>query len=110
MCFSTLVEERAFMSALQHSAEPQPKAKPFNAEQRSKQRKDEESQKLKSYFFSKISKSFLCALCTTIPKILCGLRRIFVPCFPQIFLCDSVFPPCPLWLAVAFDLLQINFC
>jgi len=26
--------------------EPQPKAKPFNAEERSKQRKDEESQKL----------------------------------------------------------------
>ena len=28
------------------AAEPQPKAKPFNAEERSKQRKDEESQKL----------------------------------------------------------------
>ena len=32
---------------MDHSAaEPQPKAKPFNAEERSKQRKDEESQKL----------------------------------------------------------------
>ena len=29
-----------------NAAEPQPKAKPFNAEERSKQRKDEESQKL----------------------------------------------------------------
>ena len=28
------------------AAEPQPKAKPFNAEERSKQRKDEESQKI----------------------------------------------------------------
>ena len=32
---------------MDHSAaEPQPKAKPFNAEERSKQKKDEESQKL----------------------------------------------------------------
>jgi len=31
---------------LHSAAEPQPKAKPFNAEERSKQRKDEESQKL----------------------------------------------------------------